>query len=36
MALNLTRIDELALVTLDRPKVLNAARSSGGSSVVRE
>jgi enoyl-CoA hydratase len=24
MALHLTRIDELALVTLDRPKVLNA------------
>jgi hypothetical protein len=36
MAQLLTSIEELALVTLDRPEVLSAAKSSAGSSIARE
>jgi hypothetical protein len=36
MALHLTRIDELTLVTLDRPEMLNGTRSSAANFVIRE
>jgi hypothetical protein len=36
MALHLTCIDELTLVTLDRPEMLNGTQSSAASFIVRE